>query len=224
MQVWKVKHGYKLVKWDYEKKIEIPEAWKLIKLGDVSKIKGGKRLPKGEKFSQTKTPHPYIRVTDFKNGSVDLSNIEYLTDEVYKKISNYVISSDDVYISIAGTIGLAGLIPPQLDGANLTENAAKLCNLKKISKEYLAILLQSEYPQRQIKSYLAQTTQPKLAIFRIEKLKLSLPPIIEQEKIISIFLKTDSKISDLEYKKSNLETLKKGLMQKLLIGQVRVSV
>lgn len=212
---------FKKMKWLFKKEIEIPESWKLIQVGDVAKIKGGKRLPKGKKFSKTKTLHPYIRVTDFKNGNIDLSNIEYLTDEVYSKISNYIISSKDVYISIAGTIGLVGLIPPQLDGANLTENAAKLCNLKDITKDYLAILLQSEYPQRQIISYLAQTSQPKLALFRIAKLKLSLPTIKEQEKITTIILNVDSIISEILSKKSYLENIKKGLMQKLLTGQIR---
>ena len=110
--------GYKSVPWLFGKEIEIPQEWEVKRVGSISKIKGGKRLPKGEPFSKDKTNHPYLRVTDFGNNTIYEKNLEYVTDDIFKKIKNYTISSEDVYISIAGTIGLAGLIPKSLDGAS----------------------------------------------------------------------------------------------------------
>ena len=46
--------------------------------------------------------------------------------------------------------------------------------------------------------------------------------IVEQEKIASILSKVDDEIKDLKSKKTTLENLKNGLMQKLLTGQIRV--
>ena len=43
-----------------------------------------------------------------------------------------------------------------------------------------------------------------------------------QQKISSILSSVDDKISELQIKKTSLESLKKGLMQKLLTGQIRV--
>ncbi len=40
------------------------EEWKEYKLGDISIIKGGKRLPKGVNLVITPNSHPYIRVRD----------------------------------------------------------------------------------------------------------------------------------------------------------------
>ena len=215
---------FKKIKTLYGKYEEIPEDWEYRKLSDLAKVKGGKRLPKGEPFSLIKTEHPYLRVTDFRNYGINESNLKYISSKIFQKIKNYTISSDDVYISIAGTIGLAGLIPESLDGANLTENAAKITNLQEIKKEYLSILLNSELIQNQIKSYLGKTSQPKLALFRIEKLELPLPAIQEQQKIASILSNVDSQIQKQQEHKSKLESLKKGLMQKLLTGQIRVKV
>ena len=215
---------FKKIKTLYGKYEEIPEDWEYRKLSDLAKVKGGKRLPKGEPFSLIKTEHPYLRVTDFRNYGINESNLKYISSKIFQKIKNYTISSDDVYISIAGTIGLAGLIPESLDGANLTENAAKITNLQEIKKEYLSILLNSELIQNQIKSYLGKTSQPKLALFRIEKLELPLPAIQEQQKIASILSNIDSQIQKQQEHKSKLESLKKGLMQKLLTGQIRVKV
>ena len=190
--------------------------WNIVKLKEIGDVKGGKRLPKGEPFSETKTNHPYLRVVDFRNNGIDEKNLEYVSDKIFTKIKNYAISSNDVYISIAGTIGLTGLIPKHLDGANLTENAAKITNLKNILKEYLSIVLSSKIVQDQIKSYLGTTSQPKLALFRIEKLEFPLPRINEQEKIVSILSNVDYLISSYDDKIQTTKKLKQGLMQQLL--------
>lgn len=71
---------------------EIPQDWSVCALDDVCDIKGGKRLPLGDKLSDYKTPYPYIRIVDFSDGTIDTTNIKYLTEETYKKIRNYTIS------------------------------------------------------------------------------------------------------------------------------------
>lgn len=195
---------------------KLPKNWKISKIGEIAEVKGGKRLPKGEKFSEIKTSYPYIRVSDFKNGVVEIADLEYLTKEIQNKIKRYVISSEDVYISIAGTIGLTGLIPKELDGANLTENAAKICNFKNIKNKFLSLVLSSEIGQNQIRSYLGKTTQPKLALFRIKKLLVPVPPISEQRKIASILGTVDALISSYSDIIESTQRLKTGLIQKLL--------
>ena len=52
--------------------------------------------------------------------------MKYVPPDVFPSISNYIIDVEDVYVSIAGSIGKVGVIPQSLSGANLTENAAKL--------------------------------------------------------------------------------------------------
>ena len=103
-----------------------PDSWQHANLESVVAVKGGKRLPKGMSFSDNSSVQPYIRVTDFKNFSVDVSDLRYISEEVHSKIARYTISREEVFISIAGSIGIVGRIPDALDGANLTENAAKL--------------------------------------------------------------------------------------------------
>ncbi len=84
----------------------IPKHWQVKKLGEVSKIKGGKRLPKGHTYSEETTHFPYLRVTDFEKYTINIDKLKYLNENTQKIIKNYIISVDDVYISIAGTIGL----------------------------------------------------------------------------------------------------------------------
>jgi type I restriction enzyme S subunit len=56
------------------------------------------------------------------------------------------------------------------------------------------------------------------------KEKMPLPPLKEQKKIIDIFLSIDKKIIKTEKELNQLQQLKKGLMQDLLSGTVRVKV
>ena len=203
---------------------KLPEEWKVVKVSDIANVKGGKRLPKGHNLVDFKTPYPYIRVMDFSNMSVDTTNIKFLLPETQKEIKRYTISHDNVYISIAGSVGLAGLIPVELEGANLTENSAKLCNLRKVAKNFLAYALNYSIVQKQIHSFVGKAQQPKLALFRIEKIKIPLPPLPEQKKITEILSTVDDRIQLLKDKKNKLVRVKKGLMNELLTGRKRVKV
>ena len=163
----------------------LPAGWRWVRLGEVCEIKGGKRLPNGTDFIEGNTQFPYIRVVDFSEGTVDTHNLKYIDAATQSMISRYIISRNDVYISIAGTIGLVGTIPDSLDGANLTENAARLLIKDKdlLHKDYLARLLMSGMGKEFIHERTNTVGQPKLALTRIATIPVPLPPLAEQRRI-----------------------------------------
>lgn len=168
-------------------------SWPLVNLGSVVSVKGGKRLPANSEYATEATDHPYLRVCDFGEYGIDCSKLKYIASETHRKISRYTISDEDVYISIAGTIGVVGVIPPSLSGANLTENAAKIVikDKKTIDKNYLVKYL-SGPGKTQIENLTKSTSQPKLALFRIEEIEIPLPPLEEQKRIAAILDKADA--------------------------------
>lgn len=162
-------------------------------LSKLVTVEGGKRLPRGERYAQQITKYPYLRVCDFVRGSIDEIDLSFLTAETHYKISKYTISSDDVYISIAGTIGIVGTVPKHLSNANLTENAAKLVikNKNKLDQSYLVHYLNT-LGQHQITKQINVTSQSKLPLFRIKEIKIPLPPLEKQRHIAAILDKADS--------------------------------
>jgi type I restriction enzyme M protein len=182
----KIIDGARQVVDNYKPVIKIDPAWPLVQLGEVCEVKGGKRIPKGMTFSPHKTQHPYIRVVDIRDNTVSLENLKYIDEEVFKHISRYTISTEDVFISIAGTIGLVGTIPEVLNGANLTENAAKLVINDKntINKNYLVSCLASINIQEQIKKLTHAVGVPKLSLERIKSIKIPIPPIDTQRLVV----------------------------------------
>jgi type I restriction enzyme S subunit len=71
--------------------------------------------------------------------------------------------------------------------------------------------------------YASGSTRKRISRKNMEKLKAIYPPLSEQKKIASILSSVDAKIQKEEECKTKLEQLKKGLMQKLLTGEIRVN-
>jgi len=167
---------------DDELPFEIPDSWEWCRLSTLAKVLGGKRIPAGRKLTSQNTGYIYIRVSDMKDGTVDKSGLLYVPEDIFPSISKYIINKEDVFITVAGTIGRVGKIPPDLDGANLTENADRLV-FSEISQDWLIFTLQSPFVQSQILEVTTKVGQPKLAIAKIEKLLIALPPFAEQLQI-----------------------------------------
>lgn len=49
--------------------------WQETELGEIAKIKGGKRLPNGTSLTENPTSHPYIRTRDINGNRVDEHNL-----------------------------------------------------------------------------------------------------------------------------------------------------
>lgn len=204
---------------------EIPESWEVVPLRSIAFIKGGKRLPRGKQLSPQPTPYPYIRVTDLRDNSVLVEQLLFVPEDVQPAIARYIIQKEDIYISIAGTTGIVGVIPDELDGAQLTENAAKIILKSDDVIQYFVMrLLDSSTGQFQIANLTTKTSQPKLALARIKLIQIPLPKTVEeQEDICFVVDGIDNKLRSSESKKSVLQDLFKTTLNKLMTRKIRVN-
>ena len=199
---------------DEEIPFEIPNGWEWCRLGDITSITGGKRVPVGYSLTNQNTGYKYIRVADMKQYSVRNNDVHYISKEIYSLIKNYTISKDDLYITVAGTIGVVGEIPIEFDGANLTENANKIV-FTQLNKKCLMYLLSSDYVQTQIKNCTTKVGQPKLAIIRIQNFLLPIPPLKEQQRIVEKIEKLIPHIEHYSKAQTELDLLNKNIKEQL---------
>lgn len=185
----------------------IPNGWKMTTLGEVAEIKGGKRLPKGKDLVSYKTKHPYIRITDLENNHIIKDQLQYITDDAFQSISKYIVNSNDVIISIVGSIGFVAKIDNDLNNANLTENCVKLVNLNNLDSKFLYYYLVSRLGQYEIFKNTVGAVQKKLPIYGVQNIQISLPPLSEQQAIATVLSSLDDKIELLREENKTLETV-----------------
>ena len=173
------------------------------------------------------TGHIYIRVSDMKDQGINTSALLYVPDDIFPSISKYIINKEDLYITVAGTIGKVGKIPPELDGANLTENADRLV-FSHLDQDWFMQCLSSPLVKEQITSATTKVGQPKLAIIRIEEFLIPLPPIEEQKRIAKRVRQLEPYIAKYSSVKNQLnllnnsfpEQLKKSILQLAVQGKL----
>jgi len=203
---------------------ELPKSWKWVTINEIGKIKGGKRLPPKHQYSDEPTDYVYIMAGNLKDGTVK-NKPTYLNEETYNILSNYKVIGGEVYITIVGAcIGDAGVIPQNIGKTILTENAAKIIDLKDVLNKFLALWINSLNCQFQIKRKILSATLGKLALNRIGTLNLPLPAISEQQEIIDVLeskLTVCDKIEEI-IKEALLksESLRQSILKKAFSGQL----
>ena len=195
--------------------------WRKCKLGDVSLIKGGKRIPKGKNLTELPTQHPYIRTRDINEHKIIINELLYVPDDVFHSIKNYIVEKDDIIISIVGTIGLCAIVPKELHLANLTENCTKIVNIddKKLEMKFLFYYLISPNGQDEIEQRNVGSTQPKLPLYYIKDIPIPLPPLPEQKAIASVLSSLDDKIDLLNRQNKTLEAMAETIFRQWFVEE-----
>lgn len=201
------------------------DLWPETNLGAIAAIKGGKRVPKGYKLLHEDTGYPYLRVTDFgPRGSIDMNDLRYISPAVHAEIKSYIITPRDLYISIAGTIGRTGIIPGELDGANLTENACRLVFNTGVSNRFVYYYTKTPAFIEQAGFNTRTAAQPKLALSRLATIRLPMPKLEVQESVVAALDVIVEGVQALEgiyqSKATALDDLQKSLLHQAFTGQL----
>jgi len=214
---------FKKVKWYFGKYLTIPDSWKILKIEEnVQKIMKGIFDMSPENYVQNGIP--FLRISDIEDNNLVLENCVYIPSELSQNNPNSKLHSNDLVLAKVGSIysnDKITIIPKTVSECNISQNIIGIkTDPTKMNPKYLLLELQRNY--HILVSFSNSTTLGALRLDVLRNLKIPVPPLPEQEKITSKLSEIDSKISALEYKMNSLKFIKKGLMQKLLTGKIRV--
>mgnify|MGYP006270824085 FL=1 len=200
----------------------IPAKWEVKQLRDIcSKVTDGTH----DTPELQDDGYPFITAKDITNGELDFSSCNYISEEEHKKIINRSKpeKGDILMIHIGATVGRVVKVDVNFE-FSIKNVALFKPKFKVIDSDYFKYALEGSPVQNFINRILQGGVQSYLSLTTLRGLNIPVPSLEEQKKIANILSSVDNKIQKKQEQKEKLEELKKGLMQKLLTGEVRVDI
>ena len=197
---------------------EIPETWKWVRLGELSKsVQYGYNAP-----AKNKGRIKMVRISDIQDDSVCWDTVPYC-DIREEEIEQYLLKNNDIlFARTGGTVGKSFLVK------NINENAIYAGYLirtqygKNIVPQFLKYFMGSELYWSQLRIGTIATAQPNCNGQTLSKMILPLPPLAEQQRIVEKIEELLPLVERYEKAWARLEELNKKFpldMQKAILGQ-----
>ncbi|MDP1884215.1 MAG: restriction endonuclease subunit S [Candidatus Moranbacteria bacterium] len=207
---------------------EIPEEWEVIKIknSSIELIDGdrGSNYPNQKDFS----PDGHCLFLNTKNVSKNgfvFKELSFISQKKDSELRKGKLQRGDIILTSRGTVGNVAYYDNEIPFENVRINSGML--IVRHGKQFNPVFLYKYFSSPQMKAkYLIMgsgSAQPQLPVGSFELTEIPLFLIPEQQKIAEIINAIDEKISINKKLKNKLILLKKGLMQDLLSGKVRIN-
>jgi len=216
--------NFKKIKWYFKKEIKIPSEWNVLSLKDVSK----KGLRNGifKKPSEFGSGISLVNVVDlYSESKIDLTKLERVKVSE-SELDTYRVNEGDIFFDRSSLV-LDGIGHCNI-ALDMSEPVVFECHLMRLSPnelvlpKFLFYYTKTHLFKQFIFSIAKTTTMTTISQPDLEKAKILVPSLPEQKLIVSIISRIELQLEYEKSLKANLETLKKGLVESLLTGKIRV--
>ncbi|GIN27217.1 MULTISPECIES: restriction endonuclease subunit S [Bacillus] len=202
------------------------DEWKIVRLGEIGKTYNGLSGKSAEDFGEGKPYIPYKTI--FDDAKIDLNKLDYVEIEAGEN-QNSAKYGDIFFTTSSETPDEVAISSVLLDHVNeIYLNSFcfgyRLNNFSVLLPEFAQFLFRSDGFRRKTFSLAQGSTRFNISKNEVMKIEVSLPSIEEQKSIAEILSYSDKEIKLLDKQVDFLKQQKKGLMQLLLTGKVRVQV
>jgi len=202
---------------------EIPEEWETGFLNRFCEQICVGFVGTCEKYYRN-TGIPMIRTGNLKEGFLDSSKMKYVTHDFHQKHKKSQLKPGDLLIARHGKHGQACLVPESFSEANCLNVVIVRVNKDHFNPLFLQYLFNSNLIRQSIESKSAGSTQTVINTSEIARTLFPKPSLHEQIEIAEIIKTVDHSIDLDGDKLHSLYVIKRGLMQDLLTGLVRVKL
>lgn len=200
--------------------------WEKTKLGEIdlfiSDGNYGELYPRPNEFIESGVP--FLRANNiYKNNVVD-KDLRFISNEKHQQLKSGHLKEGDILITTRGDIGNTAIVPKKFDGSNIN---AQICLIRinekrKVNAMFMHYSFIGDYVQNQIETLQTGSALKQLPKGNLGKIEFKLPNIEEQKAISKILSDMDQEIETLKEKLEKYKTIKKGMMQELLTGRIRL--
>lgn len=201
---------------------KIPESWEEFEFGSLVSEKLLGITIRGEGVNSI----PLVKMGNIKEGRFVYDKLEQVDESVID--SSYLLSKGDLLFNTRNTPEMTGKVAVWRGDypiATFDNNLLRLRFDKRVNPFFMGNLLTSDAIYLKFRGLVTGSNSVAAIYWKdLSKMRLNLPPIAEQDKITDILLKIENSLEAKIIKNEKLINLKKGLMQDLLTGKVRVKV
>lgn len=197
---------------------EIPEEWDIEKLGNIVEVISGATPKTNINEYWDNGDICWATPTDITSNGKYISITEKtITESGLKNCSAKLLPIGSILMSSRATIGerCINTVPMATN-----QGFKSLVCKARVNNEFIYYYI--DILKEKLIGLASGSTFLEVSKKVVEDVKVAVPSLEEQEKIVSILSEIDNKIHEYENKKKKLEELKKGLMQQLLTGKIRV--
>jgi type I restriction enzyme S subunit len=126
---------------------------------------------------------PIIKSGDCTPERLSPATLHRTTHAIASRYERSRLRGGDLVFSIRGTVGLVAVLPSSLDGANLTQDAARIAPTPETHRGWLLHVLRSTPIQIEVAHRTVGATVRGLNLRELRRLSLPRPPFAEQQRI-----------------------------------------
>jgi restriction endonuclease S subunit len=128
-----------------------------------------------------------IMIEDLKEWELELKSKKYITTAYHSKLKKtQVVPNDLLMVRIGVTTGVTSIVPPFITQANISGNITRIvCNKDEVNPKYVVSYINSRIGMAMVKRIMSTTARDFLTIDKIKSVKIPLPPLPTQQKIVS---------------------------------------
>lgn len=162
---------------------------------------------------------PVVKVKDFPDGRILEEGLLLTSPALAQEYRRSTLKPGDLLISIRGTIGRLAEVPESLDGANITQDTARLSIAPEHNRHYVRLALESDFVQSQIRRQITGLAVKGLNLGALREIAIPIPTDRTAEKrLVSESEAISGSLATLEASWATTRDLGKTLLAKVFGG------
>jgi type I restriction enzyme S subunit len=179
--------------------------WEIKRLEDLSDLITKGTTPTSVGYEFVEEGINFVKVESIaSNGKFLIPKFAHITEECNEALKRSQLKENDILFSIAGALGRTSIVIEDILPAN-TNQALAIIRLKRsnqILPEFILKALSSEFIFEQIRKCKGGVAQQNLSLAQIKDFQIPVPPLCEQQRIVSIL---DETFAAIDKAKENAE-------------------
>lgn len=202
---------------------EIPVEWEVKRLDEIASfISNGFVGVASPYYSEEIDAIPYLMSNNVRANKLDLRKLTRVKKEFNDEFVKSILQEGDLLTVQSGHIGTTVVVPKEFERANCHALIITRVSDNGINPYFVSYFLNSVVGMNLLKKIFVGSTILHINTKDFKKFKVPIPNLIEQQRIVDALNSIEDKIQNEQGKLTQLQILKKGLMQSLLTGNIRV--